>query len=285
MLNGANGALLGEEIIQWTTATLIGTKRYRLSGLLRGRLGTEHAMHHHAVGERFIVLRPVGTTLERLRDPVDLINAARWYKAVTVGALITDVEAVAFANGAQGLKPYAPCHLRGQRGNDGALTITWIRRVRFGGLWRDGGDVPLGETEERYDIEVLHADGDVVRTVTVPAPTWTYPAADQIADFGFTPATITVRVFQVSAVVGRGTPLKDLSDAFQRHQFRASAAQPSDDVQDNFGPASRVSGSDGGCVVTSPSAAVTSKDPSDADTPVVAPLHRPVTGAEGSHPR
>ncbi|MFZ1416277.1 MAG: hypothetical protein WAS73_17105, partial [Defluviicoccus sp.] len=31
VLNGANGALLGDEIIQWTTATLIGTKRYRLS--------------------------------------------------------------------------------------------------------------------------------------------------------------------------------------------------------------------------------------------------------------
>ncbi|MFZ1414846.1 MAG: phage tail protein, partial [Defluviicoccus sp.] len=72
VLNGANGALLGEEIIQWTTATLIGTRRYRLSGLLRGRLGTEYAIYDHSVGERFIVLQPVGTTLERVRDSVDL---------------------------------------------------------------------------------------------------------------------------------------------------------------------------------------------------------------------
>ena len=208
VLNGANGALLGDEIIQWTTATLIGTKRYRLSGLLRGRLGTEHTMHHHAAGERFIVLRPVGTTFTRVRDPVDLINASRWYKGVTIGEKISDVDAVTFINVGRGLRPYAPCHLRGQRGNDGALTITWIRRVRFGGLWRDGGDVPLGETEERYDIEVLHADGDVVRTVTVPAPAWTYSAAEQVVDFGALPAIVTVRVFQVSAVVGRGTPLE-----------------------------------------------------------------------------
>ena len=208
VLNGANGALLGEEIIQWTTATLIGTKRYRLSGLLRGRLGTEYAIYDHSVGERFIVLQPVGTTLERVRDSVDLLNVARWYKAVTAGALITDVEAVAFANGAKGLKPYAPCQLSGRREVDGTLNVSWIRRARFGGLWRDGGDVPLGETEERYDIEVLDADGDVVRTAAVAAPAWTYPAAEQITDFGFTPATITVRVFQVSAVVGRGTPLE-----------------------------------------------------------------------------
>ena len=208
VLNGSNGALLGDEIIQWTTATLIGTKRYRLSGLLRGRLGTEPAMHCHAVGERFIVLRPVGTALERVRDPVDLLNASRWYKAVTIGALITDVDAIPFANSAKGLKPYAPCHLRGQRGNDGELTITWIRRARFGGLWRDGGDVPLGEADERYDVEVLNADGDVVRTATVTAPAWTYSPAEQAADFGAPPATVTVRVHQVSAVTGRGTPLE-----------------------------------------------------------------------------
>ncbi|SUS05625.1 hypothetical protein DF3PB_20093 [uncultured Defluviicoccus sp.] len=86
--------------------------------------------------------------------------------------------------------------------------MSWIRRARFGGLWRDNGDVPLGEAEERYDLEVLNADGAVVRTATLTTPTWTYSAAEQTADFGLTPATITVRVFQVSAVVGRGTPLE-----------------------------------------------------------------------------
>ena len=173
-----------------------------------GRLGTEYAIYDHSVGERFIVLQPVGTTLERVRDPVGLLLAPRWYKGVTIGEKISDVDAVTFINVGLGLRPYAPCHLRGQRDADGTLTVRWIRRVRYGGLWRDGGDVPLAEADERYDIEVLDADGDVVRTAAVAAPAWTYPAADQIADFGFTPATITVRVFQVSAVVGRGTPLE-----------------------------------------------------------------------------
>ena len=68
--------------------------------------------------------------------------------------------------------------------------------------------VPLGEVDERYDVEVLNADGDVVRTATVTAPAWTYSAAEQAADFGAPPAVVTVRVFQVSAVAGRGTPLE-----------------------------------------------------------------------------
>ncbi|MFZ1415667.1 MAG: phage tail protein [Defluviicoccus sp.] len=208
VLNGANGALLGDEIIQWTTATLIGTKRYRLSGFLRGRLGTEYAIYDHSVGERFVVLQPVGTTLERVRDSVDLLLAPRWYKGVTIGEKISDVDAVTFINVGRGLRPYAPCHLRGQRDADGTLELRWIRRARFGGLWRDGGDVPLGEAIERYDIEVIDGNGAVVRQATVTTPAWTYSAADQIADFGLTPVTITVRVFQISAVTGRGTPLE-----------------------------------------------------------------------------
>ena len=208
VLNGANGALLGEEIIQWTTATLIGTKRYRLSGLLRGRLGTEYAIYDHSVGERFVVLQPVGTTLERVRDSVDLLLAPRWYKGVTIGEKISDVDAVTFINVGRGLRPYAPCHLRGQRDVDGTLELRWIRRARFGGLWRDGGDVPYAEADERYELEVIDVDGAVVRSATTLVPTWTYSAADQIADFGLVPATITVRVFQISAVVGRGTPLE-----------------------------------------------------------------------------
>ena len=208
VLNGVNGALLGDEIIQWMTATLIGTKRYRLSGLLRGRLGTEYAIYDHSVGERFVVLQPVGTTLERVRDSVDLLLAPRWYKGVTIGEKISDVDAVTFINVGRGLRPYAPCHLRGQRDADGTLYLSWIRRARFGGLWRDGGDVPYAEAIERYDIEVIDGNGAVVRTATTSAPTWTYSAADQIADFGSLPAIVTERVFQVSAVVGRGTPLE-----------------------------------------------------------------------------
>lgn len=54
MLNGANLAVLGAEMLQFRDAELLADGRYRLSGLLRGRLGTEYAISGHVAGERFI---------------------------------------------------------------------------------------------------------------------------------------------------------------------------------------------------------------------------------------
>ncbi|MBX6329380.1 MAG: hypothetical protein IRY89_12480, partial [Pseudolabrys sp.] len=40
----------------------------------------------------------------------------------------------------------------------------------------------------------------------VTAPAATYTAAEQIADFGAPQASVAVRVYQLSATVGRGRP-------------------------------------------------------------------------------
>lgn len=54
--NGTNWAMIGGEIVGFTTATLIGSRRYRLSGFLRGRRGTDLAVGRHAIGEEFVLL-------------------------------------------------------------------------------------------------------------------------------------------------------------------------------------------------------------------------------------
>ena len=56
VLGGANVAMLGNEIIQFKNAQQTGFGIYRLSGLLRGRLGTESAVSGHSVGECFVLL-------------------------------------------------------------------------------------------------------------------------------------------------------------------------------------------------------------------------------------
>lgn len=78
-----------------------------------------------------------------MRGPVDLLGASRWYKGVTSGEKISDVDALTFASRGKGIKPHAPSHLSGQRAADGTRTVRWIRRARFGALWRDGGDARL----------------------------------------------------------------------------------------------------------------------------------------------
>ena len=79
------------------------------------------------------------------------------------------------------------------------------RRTRFGGVWTDGADVPLNEESERYEVDIL--DGpDVVRTISATSPAANYTAAQQTADFGSAQASVAVKVFQISATVGRGWP-------------------------------------------------------------------------------
>ena len=113
-------------------------------------------------------------------------------------------EAPAFTNEAASLKPYAPVHLRGSRNGGGDLTITWTRRTRFSGEWRDLVDVPLNEASEAYEVDVLDAGGLVVRTLSTGTPSVIYTAAAQTTDFGAPQSAIEIAVYQLSATVGRG---------------------------------------------------------------------------------
>jgi hypothetical protein len=103
----------------------------------------------------------------------------------------------------EGLKPLSPAHIRGVR-SGGDLSLTWVRRTRIGGDSWDGIDAPLGETEERYEIDIL--DGTTVkRTLAATTPSATYTAAQQTADFGAPQPSISLRIYQISATRGRGT--------------------------------------------------------------------------------
>lgn len=200
VLNGANACLIGNEVIQFQTATLIGDNQYRLSGLLRGRLGTEWAISGHAASERFVLLT---NALAR-----ELMASSGWgiskkFKPVTVGSTLGATTAQDFAYAAKALKPYSPVHLAGSR-SAGDLTITWKRRTRLNGDWRDAVDVPMSEESEKYEVDIMQG-ATVKRTITgLTSPTALYTAAQQVTDFGSAQSSILVNVYQISAAVGRG---------------------------------------------------------------------------------
>jgi Putative phage tail protein len=206
VLNWANGALVGSELIQWTTATQVDATTWTLSGLLRGRKGTEWAVSTHTAGERFIVIG--STTVRRVPRDAALLDLERFYRAVTAGGSLSTTPSYTFTNTGMGLLPYSPVHLAGTRDGSNNLTLTWIRRTRIDGEWRDSVDVSLGEDSESYTVTILSGPGgSVVRTISgLTSQTTTYSAANQTTD-GFTPGNpITFRVSQVSATVGAGTP-------------------------------------------------------------------------------
>ena len=69
-------------------------------------------------------------------------------------------------------------------------------------------EVPLAEDSESYDIQII--DGALVkRTLTSITTSVLYTAAQQSADWGapLGPGdNLTVRIYQLSALVGRGAP-------------------------------------------------------------------------------
>ncbi|MBI4384130.1 MAG: hypothetical protein HY579_08875 [Nitrospinae bacterium] len=202
VLNGANIGILGKEIFQWTTAVLESDGTYTLSGLLRGRRGTEWATGAHQIGDRFYLYQPV--KLRRVFGLRDEIGLVRYYKAVTSGRPIAGEPSIQFVNTAAGLKPYAPGHIKGARDGSGNIALTWIRRTRVGGGWRDYVDASLGENIEQYSIDIM--DGaSVKRTFDgIAVPSAVYTAEQQTADFGAPQASAVVKIYQISADVGRG---------------------------------------------------------------------------------
>jgi hypothetical protein len=198
LLNGANTCVLGQEILQFGNAELVGTFTYKLSNLLRGRRGTEHAMGTHALGERFILLGS-----EVLRQPADTLGAERFFKSVPNGQILDEQTAISFTPQGISLKPFAPVHVRASRASNGDMTLSWIRRTRRHGLWLSGSDVPLAEESEQYDVEILNG-ATVLRTFSTTTPTVLYTTTQQQADFGVVPGSVAVRVYQRSAIVGRG---------------------------------------------------------------------------------
>ena len=200
VLNGANACLIGDEVIQFQTATLLADNKYRLSGLLRGRLGSEWAVGTHAASERVVLLT---NALARELIAASAWNISKKFKPVTIGSTLGITTAQDFTYTAKALKPYAPGHVNGSRAaND--LTIVWKRRTRLNGDWRDLVDVPLNEESERYEVDIMQG-ATVKRTLlNLTTPTALYTAGQQVTDFGAVQSSIAVRVYQLSAAVGRG---------------------------------------------------------------------------------
>lgn len=206
VLNGHNAAAIGGhgrwEIIQFKNATNVVANVWRLTGLLRGRRGTEHNISKSRAGDRFALLTP-GSAVRLPLQPSD-IGAVRFYKAVSFGtSTATGIYDV--TSSGEALKPFSPVSISGIRDSNGDLTISWIRRGRIGQELRSGSDIPVSEETERYEIDIL-LDDTVQRTLVSTSPSVVYTASEMAEDFGIVPDSVTVRIYQLSASVGRGTP-------------------------------------------------------------------------------
>lgn len=195
------------ELLSFKDVTVVSATVLELSGLLRGRRGTDAFANGFTAGERVYLLDAAWT--DRFSQALSTVGAAQTYRGVTIGQLYEDADPVSFTGTARDLRPYSPAHVRVEDDGLGGLDISWSRRTRIGGEndWLLAGDVPLSETAEAYEVDVLDAPGgSVLRTLTSSSETVNYAAADVTTDFGSLPATINLVVYQISSEVGRGFP-------------------------------------------------------------------------------
>lgn len=193
------------EIIQFLNAEEIGSGRWRLTGLLRGRRGTEHFIGTSQENDRFVLVSGPGI----IRLPLDTsqIGDELQYRGVTAGATFSSGATQSFTGNALALETFSPVNISGERDDiSDDLTISWNRRDRLFETLQDGVELPNSEASESYEIDILDGSS-VVRTLTSATPSVVYTAAQQAADWGSPlPAAIEVHVYQMSAIVGRGTP-------------------------------------------------------------------------------
>ncbi|WP_242139886.1 phage tail protein [Sphingomonas sp. TREG-RG-20F-R18-01] len=172
---GANVALAGKEMLQFGVADQVGMTRWKLSGLLRGRRGTEDAIGTQAPGDPFAVLTPesattLDLTLATLGSPVRLL-------ATGPGDLAGPASAVLTPDGAS-IVPPSPVQLDLREIGNGDVAVQWVRRSRTGWQWTDGVDAPLGEEREAYRVTIGDEAG-VFRSVSVTSPTLLLLAAER----------------------------------------------------------------------------------------------------------
>jgi hypothetical protein len=143
---GANRMLIGGELVQFLRAVPLGAGRWRLSGLLRGRGGTEpEAARGHAAQTPVILIDDGLVAL----DPV-LVPQLESSRIAAIGTGDADPVIAPLANPGLSRRPPCPVHPRSTIEGDQAILYRWTRRARGHWRWDDSVEVPLIEEREAY---------------------------------------------------------------------------------------------------------------------------------------
>ena len=211
VLDGANALAVRRadgsfEVVQFSVATPVSEGVLRLSGLLRGQLGSEGRNETIPAGADVVLLDeavvPIVTRPEDLGRSMILRVGPAGVDAGDASVVEVTSEAAATA-----LKPYAPCRITGRRGASG-VEIRWIRRTRTGGdSWE--GEVPLGEDVEAYEVEILSGTS-VWRVLQAAVPTVLYAGTGR--DCRFRRAPIRAGAARLPAQRNRRTGICERGD-------------------------------------------------------------------------
>lgn len=221
MMNGANVAAYGNngrwEIIQFQTVTDNGNGSYTLSGILRGRRGTDYAVDNHFAGDLFVLMD--ASWVEIISFPHSDVELSFRYKGVGFGQDQGSVIPQVAALEGYGALPWPPSGLEISRSLSaltGDITIEWDRRSRTVGELIDGAEyAPLDATEansylvsiRRWPHKNYAWNGSTWAEVT--------DASDDVVTFEVTDATeLTLTAAQIRTAKLYEYPVPDTPGSF-----------------------------------------------------------------------
>lgn len=195
MLNGANRAAIvrpaGEvEIVHFRDVEHIVSNIYRLTGLLRGRRGTDAMAEDHGAGELFVLLNGA---VRRVDMPLYRSGTYEYWKGIAPGENLEEADYLKRWFYGRSLMPYAPCHVKLETSGVSDVRFSWMRRTRIGNVTAGQamavGDMPVSESSERYELQlyerwvrgVVYVE-ELRRTEEVTDPEFVYTWADQQND-------------------------------------------------------------------------------------------------------
>lgn len=148
LVAGANRMLVGGELIQFMRAVPLGAARWRLSGLLRGRAGTEPAaMAGHPAGTGAVLIEDTLVALDPMLVPPLAVT-----RVAAIGTNDPEPVLADLVNAGLSRRPPCPVHPRTCTEAGGTVVYRWTRRARGQWRWPDRVEVPLVEEREAYVV-------------------------------------------------------------------------------------------------------------------------------------
>lgn len=184
LLNNQNRIVIGDEVLQYTTATFLGTNLWRLSGLVRGRYNTDPV--HWPAGTRFIV---IDTSITFIQAQQWMLGMELWFKPVSYG--LTDDESTPTTyefDLAYSQWEWAPVDVAATRDGSNNVAVVWTPRPRLG--------IEISPHQSKYfaGYRVVFSDG--------------FAAVLGTSDVAYTrnacPTGLTVHVVGINSITGDG---------------------------------------------------------------------------------
>ncbi|MCR2834267.1 phage tail protein [Parerythrobacter lacustris] len=159
---GRNRLMVGAELLQFMTCERTEERRWRLSGLLRGRAGTDvAAIAGHLPGASVILvdgpLVALGTSMALDSESVGVAAIGRGDSEPVLAAV---------ENFGLGTRPPCPAHGMARNQGEAGLQLRWTRRSRGAWQWDDSIDVPVNEDVLLFEVGIGPVESPVVRWET-----------------------------------------------------------------------------------------------------------------------